>query len=278
VDGRGLASSRRTAVVRQLASVLRATLLWQLGVRIESFPLHLRQTLRPVETRKGVSCRLAVQSQFRGVSANAVPDLIRKFPFPATVSLRIAGDWRADHARDVVDSEPKMTKALLIAGGGFIPDEDRILRPADRPGRPPFLRPVGANQSRDDRDGAHPAHRHLARLHDVAVLNTCHMVQYRTRVQCRANHATSGRAGLAMAPGKRWQVHRMQLGSVSQVADSVPPHPGLAGGVGRHLGSRYPTLACTAFPAKESRTRCGLRRSAQGDWQRGDHRRFRAGR
>jgi len=171
-----------------------------------------------------------------------------------------------------------MTKALLIAGGGFIPDEDRILRPADRPGRPPFLRPVGANQSRDDRDGAHPAHRHLARLHDVAVLNTCHMVQYRTRVQCRANHATSGRAGLAMAPGKRWQVHRMQLGSVSQVADSVPPHPGLAGGVGRHLGSRYPTLACTAFPAKESRTRCGLRRSAQGDWQRGDHRRFRAGR
>jgi len=44
-------------------------------------------------------------------------------------------------------------------------------------------------------------------------------------------------------------------------------------------GSRYPTLACTAFPAKESRTsRCGLRRSAQGDWQRGDHRRFRAGR
>ncbi len=28
----------------------------------------------------------------------------------------------------------------------------------------------------------------------------------------------------------------MQLWSVSQVADSVPPHPGLPGGVGRHLG------------------------------------------
>src|SRR5664280_3781177 len=71
-------------------------------------------------------------------------------PFPATVSLRIAGDWRADHARDVVDTEPKMTKALLIARGGFIPDENRILRPADRPGRPPLLRPVGADQSRDE--------------------------------------------------------------------------------------------------------------------------------
>ena len=43
-----------------------------------------------------------------------------------------------------------MTKALLVARGGFIPDENRILRPADRPGRPPFLRPVGADQSRDE--------------------------------------------------------------------------------------------------------------------------------
>jgi hypothetical protein len=57
------------------------------------------------------------------------------------VSLRIAGGWRADHSRDIVDTEPKMTRALLIARGGFIPDENRILRPADRPGRPPFLRP-----------------------------------------------------------------------------------------------------------------------------------------
>src|SRR5664280_2682341 len=43
-----------------------------------------------------------------------------------------------------------MTKALLIARGGFIPDENRILRPTDRPGRPPFLCPVGADQSRDE--------------------------------------------------------------------------------------------------------------------------------
>ena len=60
--------------------------------------------------------------------------LDRRLP---TVSLRIEGDWRADHAGDVVDTEPKMAKAVLVAGGGFIPDEDRILGPADRPGRPP---------------------------------------------------------------------------------------------------------------------------------------------
>ena len=53
VDGRGLASSRRTAVVRQLAAVLRATLLWQLGVRIESFPLHLRQGFVTPPSRRG---------------------------------------------------------------------------------------------------------------------------------------------------------------------------------------------------------------------------------
>ena len=125
-----------------------------------------------------------------------------------------------------------MTKALLIAGGGFIPDENRILRPADRPGRPPFLRPVGANQSRDDGDGAHPAHRHLARLHDVAVLNTCHMTSIEQVCQRRADRAMLRQPGSAMARGKRRQVHRMQLGSVAQVADSVPPHPGLPGGVG----------------------------------------------
>src|SRR5664279_5519539 len=136
---------------------------------------YTRDRFRYTPSRRGgVSCRgrsAAVPSQSRGVSANAVY-LIRQFRCPATVSLRIAGDWRADHARDVVDTEPQMTKAVLIARGGFIPDEDRILRPADRPGRPPFLRPVGANQSRDDGDGRH---RHLARLHDVAVLKTCHM-------------------------------------------------------------------------------------------------------
>src|SRR5664279_2720852 len=43
-----------------------------------------------------------------------------------------------------------MTKALLIARGGFIPAENRLLRPTDRPGRAPFLRPVGADQSRDE--------------------------------------------------------------------------------------------------------------------------------
>ena len=118
-----------------------------------------------VETRKGMSCRGALGGAEpipRGCRVNAVPlsDLLVSLPGDG-FSLRIAGDWRADHSRDVVDTEPKMTKALLIAGGGFIPDEDRILRPADRPGRPPFLRAVGANQSRDDGDGAHPAHRHL---------------------------------------------------------------------------------------------------------------------
>ena len=85
VDGRGLASSRRTAVIRQLASVLRATLLWQLGVRIESFLRYTcgKVSLRPVETRKGVSCRLAVPSQSRGVSANAVPLSDPLVPLPA---------------------------------------------------------------------------------------------------------------------------------------------------------------------------------------------------
>jgi|GEM_PF-4044131 len=88
-----------------------------------------------------------------------------------------------------------MTKAVLVARGGFIPDEDRILRPADRPGRPPFLRPVGANQSRDDGDDTHAAHRHLARLHDVAVLSTCHMTRYRTGVPapCGPRHARAAR-------------------------------------------------------------------------------------
>ena len=62
-------------------------------------------SLRPVETRKGVSCRLAVTEPIpRGVGRMASP-----------------------HLR-----------------------EPRILRPADRPGRPPFLRPVGADQSRDE--------------------------------------------------------------------------------------------------------------------------------
>jgi len=47
---------------------------------------------------------------------NAVPlsDLLVSLPGDG-FSLRIAGDWRADHSRDVVDTEPKMTKALLIA-------------------------------------------------------------------------------------------------------------------------------------------------------------------
>ena len=69
VDGRGLVSSRRTAVVRQLASVLRATLLWQLGVRMNPFRYTCdKVSLRPVETRKGVSCRLAVTEPIpRGV-------------------------------------------------------------------------------------------------------------------------------------------------------------------------------------------------------------------
>ena len=129
--------------------------------------------------------------------------------FPPPVSLRIAGDWRADHSRDIVDTEPKMTRALLIARGGFIPDENRILRPADRPGRPPFLRPVGANQSCDDGDGAHPAHRHPARLHDVAVLNTCHMTSIEQVCQRRADHALPAWAGSGIALGKRRQVHRM---------------------------------------------------------------------
>src|SRR5664279_3726571 len=84
------------------------------------FPLHhWTGFVTPVETRKGVSCRLAVPSQSRGVSANAVPLSDPLVPFPATVSLRIAGDWRADHARDVVDSEPQMTTALLVARGGI---------------------------------------------------------------------------------------------------------------------------------------------------------------
>ena len=100
-----------------------------------------------------------------------------------------------DHSRDIVDTEPKMTKALLIARGGFIADENRILRPADRPGRPPFLRPIGADQSRDDGDVAHPAHRHLARLHDVAVLSICHMASIEQVCQRRAGHAMTGRAG-----------------------------------------------------------------------------------
>jgi len=135
--------------------------------------------------------------------------LDRRLP---TVSLRIEGDWRADHAGDVVDTEPKMAKAVLVAGGGFIPDEDRILGPADRPGRPPFLRPVGANQSRDDGDVAHSAHRHLARLHDVPVLITCHMTSIEQVCQpCRPRRARW--AGSAVGP-KCWKVHRMQLGSV----------------------------------------------------------------
>ena len=142
------------------------------------------------------------------------PYLIRWFRCLPAVSLRIAGDWRADHSGDVVDTEPKMTKAVLVAGGGFIPDEDRILRPADGPGRPPFLRPVGANQSRDDGDGAHPAHRHLARLHDVAVLNTCHMTSIEHVCQRRADHALPGWAGSGMARSKRREIRRMQLGSV----------------------------------------------------------------
>src|SRR5664280_2829703 len=178
------------------------------------FPLHhWTGFVTPVETRKGVSCRLAVPSQSRGVSANAVPLSDPLVPFPATAALRIAGDWRADHARDVVDTEPKMTKALLIARGGFIPDENRILRPADRPGRPPLLRPVGADQSRDDGDGAHAAHRHLARLHNVAELNTCHMTSIEHVCQ-RRHQAMPRQAGSAIAPGKRRQVRRMQLWSV----------------------------------------------------------------
>src|SRR5664279_445799 len=157
VDGRGLASSRRTAVVGQLPSVLRATLLWQLGVRTESFPLHLRQGfVTPRRDAKGRVLPLGGAEPIpRGVG-ECCPLSDPLVPFPATVSLRIAGDWRADHARDVVDTEPKMTKALLIARGGFIPDENGILRPADSPGRPPLLRPVGADQSRDD-GGAHAA-------------------------------------------------------------------------------------------------------------------------
>ena len=78
MDGRGLASSRRTARwVRQLASVLRATLLWQLGVRIESFPLHLRQGfVTPCRDAKGcMSCRWAVPRPIpRGVGECRLSD------------------------------------------------------------------------------------------------------------------------------------------------------------------------------------------------------------
>ena len=124
-------------------------------MRTKIVPLHLGTGfVTPRRDAKGCVLPRALggaEPISRGVGeCGPVSDPPGPLVLPPTVSLRIAGDWRADHSRDVVDTEPKMTKALLIARGGFIPDENRILRPTDRPGRPPFLRPVGADQSRDE--------------------------------------------------------------------------------------------------------------------------------
>jgi len=81
--------------------------------------------------------------------------------------------------------------------------------------------------------GAHAAHRNLARLHDVAVLNNCHMTSIEQVCQ-RRHQAMPREAGSAIAGGKRRKVRRMQLWTEPQTP--CRHTPACRGGVARYRG------------------------------------------